>query len=71
MLLVASRVDVAGDGRRLATLREFCREQGRQLFEISAVTGEGLDKLKWASWAALEQLPSTSPPVITPEPERQ
>ena len=71
MLLVASRVDIAGDGQRLAALREFCRKQGRQLFEISAVTGEGLDKLKWATWAALGQLPSASPLETASTPGRQ
>jgi len=61
MLLVASRLDIAGDGHRLAALRKFCRKQQTPLFEISCVTGEGLEKLKWATWAALEQVPSASP----------
>jgi len=70
MLLVASRVDVAGNGQRLAALRDFCREQGKQLFEISGVTGEGLEKLKWATWEALEHTPSASPLEIGPMSER-
>jgi len=71
MLLVASRVDIAGNGHRLAALREFCRKQGRQLFEISGVTGEGLDKLKWATWAALEQMLGAQPFEITTTSEPQ
>jgi GTP-binding protein len=53
MLLVASRVDAAGSGERLKALRSFCRLQGTRLFEISAVTGLGLDDLKRATWEAL------------------
>jgi GTP-binding protein len=71
MLLVASRVDVAGSGQRLAALRDFCREQGKQLFEISGVTGEGLEKLKWATWAALEQTQAHQPLEITAPSEPQ
>lgn len=56
MLLVASRVDAAGEADRLVSLREFCRSQKRSLFEISCVTGEGLEELKRAAWAMLEQI---------------
>ena len=61
MLLVASRVDAAGEGYRLIALREFCRELGKPLYEISSVTGEGLGELKQATWAMLEQIPRPSP----------
>jgi GTPase len=59
MLLVASRIDAAGKGDRLAALRTFCRGQGLRLYEISCVTGEGLEDLKRAAWAMLEQIPRT------------
>ena len=62
MLMVASRVDAVGDGNRLFTLREFCREQKRPLYEISSVTGEGLEELKRAAWASLLEIPRLSPP---------
>jgi GTP-binding protein len=61
MLLVASRIDAAGDGNRLYTLREFSEEQGRPLYEISSTTGEGLDELLRAAWAMLEQIPRPGP----------
>jgi len=61
MLLVASRIDAAGDGHRLFTLRDFCRARGMKLYEISCVTGEGLEELKRAVWAALEHIPRPSP----------
>ena len=57
MLLAASRIDAGGDGERLNRLRQFCAEQGVRLLEISSVTGEGLDALKEAVWARLEQIP--------------
>jgi GTP-binding protein len=70
MLLVASRVDAAGKGDRLKALRKFCRKQGQQIYEISAVTGEGLEDLKNAVWAMLEQIPRPSP-VADPTPMHQ
>ena len=57
MLLVASRIDAAGDSERLPQLRQFCTERGLPLHEISSVTGEGLDALKEAVWVKLEQIP--------------
>jgi GTP-binding protein len=61
MLMVASRVDAAGEGDRLFALRDFCRDRGVKLFEISCVTGEGLTDLKEATWAMLEQIPRHRP----------
>ncbi|HZO98974.1 MAG TPA: GTPase ObgE [Terriglobia bacterium] len=57
MLLVASRVDAAGEGFRLFALRDFCRHGGWPLQEISSVTGEGLEDLKREIWAKLEKTP--------------
>jgi len=57
MLLVASRTDAAGEGDRLISLREFCREKDKKLFEISSVSGDGLAELKEATWAELEKIP--------------
>ena len=62
MLLVASRIDAAGENDRLARLRGFCNDHGMPLYEISAVTGQGLGELKQAIWAKLEQLPR--PPAL-------
>jgi GTP-binding protein len=57
MLLVASRIDAADDKSRLNALRDFARERGIKLLEISAVTGAGLAELKRATWTLLEQSP--------------
>ncbi|HEV2425464.1 MAG TPA: GTPase ObgE [Terriglobia bacterium] len=65
MLLVASRVDAAGDGRRLRALRRFAEERGERLYEISGVTGQGLESLKEAIWDHLTQIPRTATPADT------
>ena len=57
MLLVASRVDAAGTGERLGALRRFAKDSGQRLYEISAVSGEGIEDLKRAIWERLEQIP--------------
>jgi len=62
MLLVASRVDAAGQGQRLEMLRGFAQERGERLYEISAVTGHGIEDLKRAIWERLEQIPR---PLVT------
>lgn len=59
MLLVASRVDAAGDGERLARLREYCIQNRLSLHEISSVTGQGLEELKTAIWAKLQEIGSS------------
>ena len=61
MLLVASRVDAAGDGDRLKALRKFCRDEHKKLYEISAVTGAGLEELKNSIWETLNQIPRSNP----------
>ncbi len=63
-LLLASRIDAVGDPDRLIKLREFCAGRGLPLLEISSVTGEGLEKLKEAIWAKLEQIPKSRGPEI-------
>ena len=70
MLLLASKIDAAGEGDRLIALRDFCRDRGMRLFEISSVTGEGLEELKRATWAMLEQIPRPHP-VEAPTPSQQ
>jgi GTPase len=59
MLLVASRVDLAGTGERLERLRQFCQSHGAPLLEISAVTGLGLEELKRAAWSLLQKARGT------------
>jgi len=47
MLVAASKIDVANK-QKLAKLRQFCRRKKLALYPISGVTGDGIDKLKYA-----------------------
>ena len=55
MILVASKSDVANK-TKLARLKRYAKSQGLPLFTISAVTGEGIDKLKYAMAEKVEEL---------------
>ena len=48
MILVATKLDAAQDTARVESLRALAIERGLPFFEISSVTGAGLDKLKYA-----------------------
>jgi GTP-binding protein len=48
MLLVATKIDVAQDAARVDALRELASQRDLPFFEISSVTGQGLDALKRA-----------------------
>jgi len=55
MLMVASKIDAANKDK-LAKLKQYCKKKKLLLFPISAVTGEGIDKLKYAMAAKLEEM---------------
>ena len=48
MILVAAKMDAAQDPDRVARLRRLAAERGLPCFEISSVTGQGIDALKFA-----------------------
>jgi GTP-binding protein len=47
VIVVASKIDIANKEKH-AKLRRYCKRTKLELFEISAVTGEGIEELKWA-----------------------
>src|SRR2546425_10542465 len=47
MITAASKIDVASKDK-LAKLKRHCKKQGLELFAISAVTGKGIDEVKYA-----------------------
>jgi GTP-binding protein len=47
VLMVASKIDVVNKDK-LAKLKRYCKKHKLELFEISAVTGAGIEALKWA-----------------------
>ena len=47
MIMVASKIDVANKDK-LAALKRYCKKHKLKLYEISAVTGKGVEELKYA-----------------------
>ncbi len=64
MIVAASKIDVA-EKDKLAKLKRYCKKHGLELFPISAVTGEGVEKLTWTMTRRVEQLRATE---VKPEP---
>jgi GTP-binding protein len=55
MIMAASKIDVANK-EKLAKLKCYCKQHGLELFAISAVTGKGIDDLKYTMAEKLEEL---------------
>jgi len=55
MITAASKIDVASKDK-LAKLKRHCKKQGLELFAISAVTGKGIDELKYAMAEKVEEV---------------
>jgi GTPase len=54
MIMAASKIDVANKDK-LAKLKRYCKKQNLELFPISAVTGKGIDDLKYAMADKVEE----------------
>ncbi len=48
MLVVATKMDAAQDPKRVAALRKLAKKRKLPFLEISSVTGQGLDELRYA-----------------------
>ena len=55
MILVASKCDVANK-EKLAKLKRFAKKKRVELFAVSAVTGEGVEKLEYAMAEKVEEV---------------
>ena len=55
MLMVASKIDVANKDK-LAQLKRLCKRHKWKLYEISAVTGKGIEQLKYAIAENIQEL---------------
>src|SRR5437764_10078552 len=55
MIMVASKIDVANKDK-LSQLKRYCKKHGLDLFPISAVTGKGVDELKYAMAERVEEV---------------
>jgi GTPase len=54
MILAASKIDVANKDK-LAKLKRYCKKKNYELFPISAVTGKGVEELKYAMAAEVKK----------------
>ncbi|HSE98330.1 MAG TPA: GTPase, partial [Blastocatellia bacterium] len=55
-MVAASKMDAVDDPSRVASLRAFVEQRGLEMFEISAVTGQGLDHLVTALGSRLDEI---------------
>ncbi len=67
-ILVATKVDVANPDK-LSKLKRYASRSKRPFFAISAVTGEGIEALKWEMAKRVESLRAASAAEALEEPE--
>jgi len=48
MLVIASKMDVSQDPKKVAALKRLAKKLGLPFFEISSATGKGIEELKFA-----------------------
>ncbi len=66
MIVVASKIDVANK-EKLAKLKRYCKKKGLELFPISAVTGKGIEELKFAMADKVEEARVQASGIAQPE----
>jgi len=54
VIMVASKIDIANKDK-LAKLKRYCKKKDLELFAISAVTGAGIEKLKYGMADKVEE----------------
>ena len=59
MIVVASKIDIANPDK-LTKLKRFCSRRKLPFMSISAVTGEGIEKLKYAVGERVKEIRSTA-----------
>jgi len=55
MIMVASKIDAVNKDK-LAALKKYCKKKKLKLYEISAVTGKGIEALKYAMAERVQEL---------------
>ena len=65
MILVASKCDVANQSK-LTKLKRYAKSHGLELFPVSAVSGEGIVKLKYAMGEQVEEIRRAAPQAGSP-----
>ncbi|HWX54427.1 MAG TPA: GTPase ObgE [Verrucomicrobiae bacterium] len=69
-IVVASKLDVANP-EKLAQLRKHCKKKKLEFYEISAVTGEGIPKLKYALGKYVAEIRSGAYPARRVAPRKK
>ncbi|MGB7621685.1 MAG: GTPase ObgE [Terriglobia bacterium] len=64
-LVVATKIDIVGDGSRLETVSKYCQREGLNLLKISSVSGQGIPDLVYAVDGELQRLARQDDPVKT------
>ena len=64
-VVAASKMDAVDDPARVERLRHFAEEQGLEVFEISAVTGQGINQLVNALGKKVEQIRMKSEELVS------
>ena len=64
-IVAASKMDAVDEPERVERLRSFCNERHLQMFEISAVSGYGVDTFIGEVGAQLEQIRSASQAAVS------
>ena len=54
MIMAASKIDAVNKDK-LAALKKYCKKHKLKLYEISAVTGKGIEELKYAMAEGVEK----------------
>ena len=65
-LVAANKVDLEEGRRNLERFRTEVESLGYRVFPISAATGEGVDKLVYAAWELIRELPRPEPVAVQP-----
>jgi GTP-binding protein len=68
MIVAASKIDSVNKDK-LAKLKRYCTRKHLPLYPISAVTGEGVDKLLWAIAQKLQELRAEAEQPVEASPE--
>ena len=68
MIMAASKIDVANKDK-LANLKRYCKKHDLDLFPISAVTGKGIDDLKYVMAEKVEEV-RLSVPTLADTPQQ-
>jgi len=61
VVVAANKLDVTGSAERAQALADFCRGEGLPFHAISAVTGDGLDALRYDLGARVKRAPVSHP----------